>query len=194
MFTRAANIALGLGLLLALLTGWTQGSEWKWLTGGNLTKVKFVGQKGWIIGDDGNQGIILHTTNGGDTWAIQPHNTGRHYFRGLSVVDSLNGWIGGGLLGSGEPGFILRTRDGGQTWIEKYTRPGIHLNDIDYVDTLHGWFSGSSPGDDSIYRTTNGGITWQGFDPDTTINFRSYGPIEFGIMHLTKQAPLSVPF
>ena len=92
---RAVKIALGLALLLAPLAGWGQ-SEWRWLTGGNLKAVKFIGQKGWIIGDDGNQGIILHTTNGGDTWAIQPHNTGRHYFWGLSFCDSLNGIIVGG--------------------------------------------------------------------------------------------------
>jgi photosystem II stability/assembly factor-like uncharacterized protein len=167
--------ALGLALLLVPLTGWGQTNGWRWLTGGNLKAVKFIGQKGWIIGDDGNQGIILHTTNGGDTWAIQPHNTGRHYFRGLSVIDSLNGWIAGGLLGTGEPGFILRTRNGGQTWIEEYTRPGMHLNDIDYVDSLHGWFTGSFPTADSIYRTTNGGITWQAGN----INRAGWGPIDF---------------
>ena len=176
--SQALRISLTLCLLLAPLAGRTQTSEWKWLTGGNLKAVKFIGQKGWIIGDDGNQGIILHTTNGGDTWAIQPHNTGRHYFRGLSVTDSLNGWIAGGLLGSGEPGFILRTRNGGQIWAEEYTRSGMHLNDIDYTDSLHGWFSASFPTADTIYRTTNGGVSWQGIQPDTSRN-RPYGPIDF---------------
>jgi photosystem II stability/assembly factor-like uncharacterized protein len=163
-------------ILLLVSLGWAQGSEWKWLTGGKLNRVKFIGQKGWIIGDDGNQGIILHTTNSGDTWAIQPHNTGRQYFNGLSVVDSLNAWIGGGSMGGS--GFILRTRDGGRNWVEEYNRSGMQLNDIDYVDTLHGWFTASFPTVDTIYRTTNGGITWQGIQPDTSRN-RAYGPIDF---------------
>jgi len=173
---RRFGIYLALSLLLLVTgAGWGQGSGWKWLTGGNLTKVKFIRQQGWIIGDDGNQGIILHTTDGGNTWVIQPHNTGRHYFNGLSVVDSLNVWIGGGSIGGSA--FILRTRDGGRSWVEEYNRPGMQVNDIDYVDTLHGWFTGSFPTADSIYRTTNGGITWQGIEPDT--NRRGYGPIDF---------------
>lgn len=156
-------VVLMIAFMQVPLAGWGQ-SEWKWLTGGNLKAVKFVGQKGWIIGDDGNQGIILHTTDGGDTWAIQPHNTGRHYFNGMSFVDSLNGWIVGGMRSPFEQGFILRTRDGGKTWIEEFTAPdSYYLFGVCYVDTIHGWFASTV---DTIFRTTNGGITWQGFQPD----------------------------
>lgn len=172
-FNIGFNIALSI-LLLVTGAGWGQGSGWKWLTGGNLKKVKFIGQQGWIYGDDGNQGIILHTTNGGDTWAIQPHNTGRHYFNGLCFVDSTNGWIVGGWLGMGEPGFILRTRNGGRTWREEYTTNAYYLRGIAYVDILYGWFTTNI---DTIYRTTNGGITWQGIQPDT--NRWAFGPIDF---------------
>jgi hypothetical protein len=51
-------IALSI-LLLVTGAGWGQKKEWRWLTGGNLLDVKFVGQKGWIIGDDGNRGRYL---------------------------------------------------------------------------------------------------------------------------------------
>jgi photosystem II stability/assembly factor-like uncharacterized protein len=149
-------IALSI-LLLVTGTGWGQGNGWKWLTGGYLKAVKFVGQQGWIIGDDGNQGIILHTTDGGNTWAIQPHNTGRHYFNGLVFVDSLNGWIAGGYQPLGEPGFLLRTRNGGQTWVIA-TAPVIpQFNAICFLDTTFGWLTGNA---DSIFRTTDGGNTW----------------------------------
>ena len=56
--SQALRMSLTFCLLLAPVAGWGQGSEWKWLTGGNLKAVKFIGQKGWIIGDDGNQGDL----------------------------------------------------------------------------------------------------------------------------------------
>jgi photosystem II stability/assembly factor-like uncharacterized protein len=156
--TRTVKITLGLTLLLAPLAGRGNASEWKWLTGGNLKAVKFVGQQGWIIGDDGNQGIILHTTNGGDTWVIQPHNTGRHYFNGLSVVDSANAWIAGGRWSLGEPGFILRTRDGGRTWSEEFNTTAYNLRGIFFLDTTLGWYTANI---DTIFSTTDGGRTWR---------------------------------
>jgi len=164
---------LGTTILILLLVslGWPQGNEWKWLTGGNLNKVKFIGQKGWIIGDDGNQGIILHTTNGGDTWAIQPHNTGRHYFRGLSFCDSLNGVIVGGYRSMGEPGFIMKTSDGGQTWSLGTSPTTYNLNRVCYLDTLHIWMTSDTS---AIFRTTDGGNIWDSAPVD-----RGYQGMDF---------------
>ena len=157
--SRAVEIALSLVLLLAPLVVRGQGSEWRWLTGGNLKAVKFIGQQGWIIGDDGNQGIILHTTDGGDTWAIQPHNTGKHYFNGLCVKDSQNVWIAGGNRGMGEPGFMLRTRNGGNTWTFDSCPTPYAIQGISYIDTTRGWLSCDV---DTVFKTTDSGRTWAG--------------------------------
>ena len=43
-------IALSI-LLLVTGAGWGQPNGWKWLTGGKLNGVKFIGQHGWVVGE-----------------------------------------------------------------------------------------------------------------------------------------------
>lgn len=63
--------------------------------------------EGWIVG---NEGIILHTSDGGTTWEIQPLI---HYpdLRDVFFLDENEGWI------VGKSGSIFHTTDGGDNWI-----------------------------------------------------------------------------
>ena len=49
---------------------------------------------GWVVGENG---IILHTTNGGDSWGIQTSGT-EEKLLSVSFADSAVGWIVGGGL------------------------------------------------------------------------------------------------
>ena len=90
-----------------------------------------------------------HSTDGGQTWTAQLDGAGD----GGSVcfLDSLNGWA------MTWPG-LRRTTDGGANWIT--------VNDtlwgyrIEFLDAMNGWVSGTH-----LFRTTDGGVTWQCFDP-----------------------------
>lgn len=161
-------IALSI-LLLVTSVGWAQGSGWRWLTGGDLFGVRSFGQRIWIMGNVGT-GLILHSTDGGQNWEIQPNITGMafSYFSGaFTFLDQNNGWIVGGNN-------ILRTRNGGQTWTFSPAPVNTQLRSIAVVDTMHIWASSDYGYTDSIFRTTDGGTTWQGSFVDYYINGMSF--------------------
>lgn len=65
--------------------------------------------RGWVVGQSG---IILRTTDGGDSWHVQPNakaDEGYHLF-GVHAIDGNRAWV------VGEWGTRLYTDDGGQTW------------------------------------------------------------------------------
>jgi len=163
---RPRLIVLKFALLVVLLSlplsGRGQSNGWRWLTGGDLYGVKFIGQKGWMYGYDGTQGLILHSTDGGEDWAIQLHNTPYSFSNdpdGLFFLDEQNGWIVGGP--SGERVF-LRTRDGGGTWTLGPSPIPAGLWAVFAIDTVHVWVSKY----DTIFRSTDGGNTWSGSQVD----------------------------
>ncbi len=62
--------------------------------------------KGWVVGDNG---VILHTSNGGITWTQQTSGT-TNDLRAVTFLDPLIGFC------AGRCGTILKTIDGGITW------------------------------------------------------------------------------
>ncbi|MFC7494418.1 MULTISPECIES: WD40/YVTN/BNR-like repeat-containing protein [unclassified Nocardioides] len=78
--------------------------------------------------------------------------------RGLDAVDADTAWVGG----SG--GGVWRTRDGGETWddVSPKGAKGLLFRDIEAEDHRTALAMSIGEGRDSrIYRTTNGGRTWQ---------------------------------
>jgi photosystem II stability/assembly factor-like uncharacterized protein len=71
--------------------------------------------EGWIVGGAEN-GVILHTTDGGATWVNVPLNlAGQIAFGAVKFANPMRGWIGG------NDGAILETIDGGQHWTVQQT-------------------------------------------------------------------------
>jgi photosystem II stability/assembly factor-like uncharacterized protein len=121
------------------------------------------GAIGWVGGEsvDG-YGVILHTTDGGETWMrqgsaseIPDANLG-----GVAAVDAQNAWV------VGDQGTIMRTRNGGRTWEQQEVPAGVSdagLCGVYAVDRNTAWVGGavvsaSAPG--VILHTTDGGRTW----------------------------------
>ena len=111
--------------------------------------IQFLDQnQGWVIGDNG---IILHTSNGGKTWTKQESNTTDHLMK-IQFIDSECGWIAG-------TGSILHTDNGGQNWTEQLTDSQLSMfADIYFINNSTGWASGPPGG--IVYSTVNGGKTW----------------------------------
>ncbi len=137
-------------LLLVTGMGWGQTNGWHYLTGGLLLGVKNIGNNIFIVG---RQGLILCSTDKGDTWDIRESGTDRDLY-GLSFPDNLHGWAVGETFAAGS---ILRTTDGGISWSTQQNVLGTWFWGVCFVDTLHGWVCGPI---DTILKTTDGGATW----------------------------------
>ena len=106
---------------------------------------------GWVGRSPYTSDAMLRTVDGGRKWDIAttltPRSTNIGPIKGMSFVDSLNGWIA-----VPDDITLYRTRDGGKTWKDLYVAhyPGLPLDNIKFLDTLHGW---------SIDRDTGWGLT-----------------------------------
>ena len=133
------------------ITGWIagasvykttdSGTSWTKQTGdGNteFTSVSFAdAQNGWAVGFNN---LVLHTTNGGQTWVTQ--NVGAPpltAINGVTVINANTAWI------AGWNGFVARTTNAGQTW-RKETIAGaesIDFEDALFLDAQRGWVGGN---------------------------------------------------
>lgn len=82
--------------------------------------------------------------------------------REVEFVDPLHGFATGGNGGQNQFVVVLRTRDGGATWHD-ITPPNTKVfNAQSFVDARRGWIVGVNG---QVYRTVDGGDSWQGLDP-----------------------------
>lgn len=117
---------------------------------------------GYVVGESSALG---KTTDGGLTWAWQKVETGttdQHRWWSISCPDSEHCWL------SGRYGTIYATADGGQSWqrqsVAGYGKPFYAINMVD-LDT---GFLGAATGVPNMYRSANGGQTWEGSISDGT--------------------------
>ena len=116
---------------------------------------------GWFIGA---KGIIFYTGDGGKNWKRQKSGTELH-LHGVHFVDAPKGWVIGdsgvrGYIEEDDPqpeGVILHTEDGGQNWHIQWTKKGIWLNGLFFVDSNRGYVTGENG---LLLYTEDGGKTW----------------------------------
>ncbi len=131
-----------------------------------------VGQKGWAVGQphwDADRkewtGTIIVTEDGGDTWRAQEAASDAS-LTGVCFTDDRTGWA------VGEHGTVQRTTDGGLTWTEKTLGTQGECYGVFFTDALHGcvtvtevthvgWFGDADDWQGSVWRTADGGETWE---------------------------------
>ena len=126
-----------------------------------------VGNVTWFAGGYGtNQGIIMTTSNSGQSWQVSPHPE-FGILLDIEVIDEQN------ILLSGLKA-IYRTSDGGVTWVDVTQNPDpvYWYYQLAFVNSNQGFSIGSntSSGTSELYMTTNGGVTWNAqynFPPQT---------------------------
>ncbi|MBK8551998.1 MAG: T9SS type A sorting domain-containing protein [Ignavibacteria bacterium] len=120
----------------------------------DLHSVKFINSNtGWCVGDSG---VILKTTNGGTNWFSQSSGF-KNNLRSLSMTSGNIGYIGG------DSGLILKTTNGGLNWVRITLNPDLSLTSVFFVNDSIGYIGGINKGfniENFIYRTVNGGTTW----------------------------------
>lgn len=100
---------------------------------------------------------IMRTTNGGNNWDIQLREN--LSFSSIQFFDDNNGYCAGGD-GKGK---FLYTTNGGVNWI--ITTPfgsGINnIEDFQFINIDTGWICSDDDIGGGIFKTTNGGNSWQ---------------------------------
>jgi photosystem II stability/assembly factor-like uncharacterized protein len=106
----------------------------------------------------GNYGNISRTTDGGQSWKSSLAFVDK--VTDISFISPTIGYASWGNYCSircSPFGAIVKTIDGGISW--KQVLNGRYFNTVQFLDSL----SGFAADDRTIYRTTNGGVSWQGF-------------------------------
>jgi photosystem II stability/assembly factor-like uncharacterized protein len=109
---------------------------------------------GWLVGDGG---LVLTTTDGGNTWneppgKVPPIAAGNLDFRALAAFSN-HVWI------AGAPGTcVLHSADGGQSWNLFRTEQTVPLAGLTFIDEYRGWAVGALG---TILHTRDGGQTWR---------------------------------
>lgn len=121
----------------------------------NLYDLDFINDEtGWIIGEDG---IILHSTNGGQSW-YQENLPIQDILFAIDFIDNKNGWICG-------RNSIINTNNSGNSWNIQYTTDlgEGRFRDIGFIDKNIGFAVGGRGfwGEQGILlKTDNGGQNW----------------------------------
>jgi hypothetical protein len=132
------------------------GHEWTQVAspvGAMLTRAYFLDeQQGWIVGYDGT---ILHSADGGKTWALQHHDPEARALYDVWFRDAQHG------IAVGAYGSFYRTTDGGKTWTAE-SSPLVELGQhFNRVLPLEGDMLFAAGERGLVARSTDGGETWQ---------------------------------
>jgi photosystem II stability/assembly factor-like uncharacterized protein len=139
----------------------------RWLN--ELSGVSFPDPSdGWVVGQDASMdGVILHTSDGGLTWAPQASQLGGP-LAGVQFVDATHGWAVTDEpgAGSGSNDAVERTTNGGATWVPQFVAnmalPSSVSFSSDDVGCVAGGYVPNGNGAEvpAVFRTTDGGQSW----------------------------------
>jgi photosystem II stability/assembly factor-like uncharacterized protein len=125
----------------------------------------------WIVP---SSGALMYTRDGGGSWSEIGADTIGGFLM-LSFADENNGWA---INWSGQ---LWKTETGGQNWNKfegdssQGAPPFAAAVDFKLVDKLHGWMLGPF----QIWRTADGGHTWQSYAPTNYYyHFFSFFPLD----------------
>lgn len=104
---------------------------------------------GWVVGDEG---VVLHTGDGGITWTVQESGT-TDALQCVYFANAQQGWIGGGNNSIGI------TTDGGRSWTWQHPAGKTRrmFMGLSFVNASTGWAVDNNRG---IHRTDDSGSTW----------------------------------
>ena len=108
---------------------------------------------GWAAGDEG---VIIHTSNGGNSFVIQ--NSGiSYYINDIFFLNNRLGWVvANEFLFSGTT--ILSTTNGGVVWTSSlFPDTSKFFRTIYFRDSLNGYIAGFGG---SIFKTSDAGVSW----------------------------------
>lgn len=126
-----------------------------------IDRIFFVSPtEGWAAGGYGSgNGFIRYTSNAGTNWNAQTPATSMH-IQGMFFINNQFGWV------CGVNGGTARTTNGGLNWFTVGSIPHPYAEYIYFINKDTGWIigrnqaGGGQDGKGYIYKTINGGISW----------------------------------
>ena len=158
--------------------------------GATIQDIEFVDDNtGWMLwttinADGGSNFTIAQTANQGVEWSTTSpslfelgETSAYSENASLGWLDEQTGWIVVKRSSSSNfsLGTLFTTSDGGNSWI----RSTLPVADrVTFSDPQIGWATGGPTGD-QIFKTQNGGVTWQSIEPDLPSNsvVTAYNPL-----------------
>ncbi|MEI7868023.1 MAG: YCF48-related protein [Candidatus Methylumidiphilus sp.] len=110
----------------------------------------------WVVGNDG---LIIHSEDGGRHWQNQDGHTDRH-LTSVFFVNDQDGWVVGG------EGEILVTHDGGKYWQAQPGATKENLFGVHFIDKQNGWAVGWRG---AIITTRDSGQNWNSQTSDVKV-------------------------
>lgn len=103
------------------------------------------------------EGIVIKTTDGGDTWTTVLSGPDQQGIEAICFVTPEKGFV------AGWNDYFARTEDGGQTWIPMNVgNDNWFFLDMDFYDLQHGAaLAALNSGGVAVYVTADGGNSWQ---------------------------------
>ncbi|HMQ46780.1 MAG TPA: YCF48-related protein [Saprospiraceae bacterium] len=116
----------------------------------------FSRDTGLVCGRGSNGGIILYTTDGGESWeeVFNTFSAGDYVWK-LQFIDEQHAV--GSVQTFGAMGWLLKSDDGGLSWVKKPVPIG-DAQGVGFVTPLKGWMGGYGNG---FFATEDGGNTWE---------------------------------
>ncbi len=134
-------------------------------TSKKLTSVIFIdSSNGWAAGDSG---LIIHTTDAGESWTTQNYNDSIAIVNLCFLSDQLG--FASATSTNYEPfgSYLLKTTDGGMNWSSDFLRIGeAFVHSITFIDSLNGFAVGYPS---FFLRTSDGGESWRSVTRDSSI-------------------------
>jgi photosystem II stability/assembly factor-like uncharacterized protein len=152
------SIGLAIGAAIACsavpaLGGWIAQESGTTKALNDVTAHHGINARAWVCGEDGT---ILHTTNGGGTWTPQSSGTTQDLFS-IAFIE-----LTGSVIAVGAGGTILMTTDNGVTWPARESGTTADLRDV----ADFGFFAVGDQG--VILTSTNQGTSWAPIQSPTT--------------------------
>ncbi len=116
----------------------------------NKTFLRISGSKNFIV-IVGKDGIIIESTNFGETWEIVNSGSSTNIW-GVSMINDSTCYV------CTNDGIFLRTADAGKTWLSNSIDYKLTYWDLNFIDSTLGFVSCSNG---MILKTQNGGLDWE---------------------------------